>query len=83
MINRRGTSNRYKLLSGPARLTQALSIDISYNKKKVGSTSNLYIADDCYNVVKISRSPRIGISDIEGDENRFFIKESMYLSIRR
>lgn len=82
MIDRRGTNDKYKLLSGPARLTQAFNIDISYNKKEITGTSKLYIVNDWYNVAKISRSSRIGITYIEGDRNRLFVEGSEYLSTR-
>lgn len=80
MAERRNTNSKLQLLSGPAKLTQAFGIDISFNAKELRRESGLYVVNDWYNVKKISRSPRIGIPYVEGDFYRFFIVGSEYLS---
>lgn len=52
-------------ISGPARLTKALSIDKSLNCKKLGKSSGLWIELPSLKILnsklKITRTPRIGV----------------------
>ena len=54
----RGTN----VISGPARLTKALSIDRSLNGQKLGRRSGLWIEESDFEVKKVLRTPRIGIA---------------------
>ncbi|MCI5108340.1 MAG: DNA-3-methyladenine glycosylase [Candidatus Pacebacteria bacterium] len=64
-----------KDIEGPGRLTRDLKIDKTFNRKKVGKNSNLWIEDG--ERVKYTRTPRIGV-DYSGKwalkKNRFVIK---------
>ena len=84
MKKRRRTEDIKKLTSGPARLTQALGIDMSfYGESLIGD--RIYICEgERVPSEKIGRSPRINI-DYAGEARnlplRFYIKNNPFLRI--
>lgn len=80
MRQRRKKQEKTKLLSGPAKLTRAFDIDLDYNGQVLTKDSGLYFCEDNFKVKKITRTARIGIPLIEGDNYRFFITDSKYVS---
>jgi DNA-3-methyladenine glycosylase len=79
----RKKDNLKDLCSGPGKLTQALSIDKSFNNAAFFDIdSQLYIIVNPNAITQstIGISRRIGISKAKELELRFFIKESKYLS---
>lgn len=80
MKRRRNVHDLRKLLSGPARLTQAFGIDLSFNTLPLTKENGLYIVKDEYIVRKIGTSARVGIPRVEGDEFRFFIEGLEFIS---
>lgn len=83
MADRRKTDDPLALCSGPARLTQALDIDLSHNSLPLEPEYGLYFAEDGYNVGQIGRSSRIGIPEVPGDLHRYYILESPFVSAKR
>ena len=79
MQRRRDTENIYNLTSGPAKLTQALSITKKLNGTKVGRDAKIYE----YKKVgknEIASSGRIGIRMAKDLPWRFFIKGNKHVS---
>ncbi len=68
MIERRGTKNVYKLLSGPGKLTQAFGITNKLNGVILSKKSGVWVQEPDSKVkqnlgkFKVARSPRIGIN---------------------
>lgn len=79
MMERRKTTSRANLCSGPGKLTQALGIDLSNNGFDL-LCNPLYITNGLNNQFQIRSSPRIGIS--KGTEHpwRFFVDGNKYIS---
>lgn len=77
----RGPLNPKKLLSGPAKLTQALGIDKTFDGQKMNQ-SQFKIVDLGRVLSKsdIGSSSRIGISKGQEHLYRFFVKNSPWLS---
>lgn len=82
MVARRKTEDVRALCSGPARLTQALDIDLTYNSLPLEPEFGLYVADDGYNVDDVIRTPRIGIPVHPDDMYRFVVADSPFVSSR-
>ena len=80
MSRRRKTKNLYLLLSGPARLTQAFDITIRHNGLKLTNESSLFFVDDGFIPDRIVRTRRIGVPEIDGDNFRFLLGDSKYIS---
>lgn len=69
------------LTSGPGKLSQALNIDSTwYDHDITDGQSDLYIADDGYEVTSLSTSPRIGISTGKELPYRFAIPDNPFVS---
>jgi len=82
MFARRKTDDVMALCSGPARLTQALGIDLTYNSLPLEPKFGLYVADDGYNVSDVIRTPRIGIPQHPDDMYRLIVVDSPFVSSR-
>ncbi|MCD6521593.1 DNA-3-methyladenine glycosylase [Candidatus Calescamantes bacterium] len=85
MKKRRGVNDIFKLTSGPAKLTQALGIDMSFYGESLDG-ERIYLKEgEKIEPSRIDTSPRIGI-DYAGEakewEYRFFIKDSPFLSVK-
>lgn len=81
MEKRRNTQNKKALCSGPAKLTQAMGIDLSYYGKSIFSKST-YV-EDIGITPEIVSSTRINISYAGDDAQkpyRFLIKDCKYIS---
>lgn len=82
MKKRRKNSDLKNLTSGPAKLTQALGIDMSFYGESLES-KRIYILNNNISCENIGRSPRINI-DYAGEAKnylyRFFIKGNPFLS---
>ena len=81
MEKRRNTQNKKALCSGPAKLTQAMGIDLSYYGKSVFSKST-YV-EDIGITPEIVSSTRININYAGDDAQkpyRFLIKDCKYIS---
>jgi len=81
MRRRRGRAAGTDLMSGPGKLTRALSID----RKNDGSDLTrgpLWICDDRRSEVRWVRTPRIGIRRAADRLYRFHVLDSLYLSRR-
>lgn len=60
MVARRGSISGYNLTSGPGKLSQALGINLTFNKQSL-MESQIWIEDNGLHVNKIITSPRIGV----------------------
>jgi len=80
-INRK-TSDLYNLLSGPAKICQALSIDKSLNGHNLVNKPLLLRLNQPLNLDRLEFSPRIGIKEPTGNRLfwRVYLKSSVYLS---
>jgi DNA-3-methyladenine glycosylase len=79
MKNRRGKNNLLDLASGPAKLTQALKINIRHNGRKL-SDKNICIMDDGKKSRKVFCGSRIGISKALNLDYRCYIKDNRFVS---
>lgn len=77
MIDRRGTSETFKLTTGPGRLCEAMGIDLSFNGAVIGRQLKL---KERQHEPRISTSRRIGISQATDLEWRFFETDSPFVS---
>lgn len=80
MKENRGKNNLKDLCSGPAKLFQALGIQISDNKKKINQ-SNIKLAHDDYLVKDFVETTRVGISKAKELKLRYYIN-SDFISIK-
>lgn len=80
MAERRKTDNPYLLLSGPARLTQAFDINLRHNGLKLTKENELFFVDDGFIPDRIVRTRRIGVPEIDGDNFRFLLGGSKFIS---
>lgn len=73
------------LTSGPGRLCQALAIHRAsdYGKDVVSPRSDLQVMDDGFQVKKVARTPRIGISQAMELPLRFYIAGNAFVSGNR
>jgi len=65
---RRGGNGGYNLTSGPGKLSQALGIDLSLNKKSL-LDNQIWIEDNGLSISEIMASPRIGVGYAGEDAN--------------
>lgn len=76
--------NRSKLgpdaTNGPAKLTQALGIDLSMNGHNLRTSPLKLVKSKLNQTEEIGVSRRIGISKAIDDQRRFFIKNNIYVS---
>ncbi|MGM0441474.1 MAG: DNA-3-methyladenine glycosylase [Elusimicrobiota bacterium] len=79
MKKRRKTGEVKEIASGPAKLTQALSIDTDDNGKEL-SSNGIYVVDRGETVDSIACGPRIGITKSKDLDYRFFIEDNCYVS---
>lgn len=79
MIRRRKKDDVFDLTSGPAKLVQALGINLKDNGKKI-PCKDIYIYEDSNKRRMISSGPRVGISKSKNFNYRFFIKNNRFLS---
>ncbi len=68
------------LTSGPARLTQALAIDLSFNCRDLTSGRELFLVDRGFKVSEIVSRPRIGVPFDPNDNFRYYIKGNPFVS---
>lgn len=79
MTKRRG--NKSNLANGPARLTQAMGIDLSFNGGDVLSGSKVWI-EPGFEPEAITETTRIGISKAKDKLWRFYISGNPHISKR-
>jgi len=82
MENNRNTKDKFNLLSGPAKLCQALAIDKNMNGHNLTKSPLRLIIKKSIDKNLIGRSARIGIREPEDNSLLFrvFLKDSKYLS---
>lgn len=78
MKKNRQTEKLNNLCSGPGKLCQALGIDRTLNRLKLGKEIKVY--DDGFKVGKIGTSSRIGIKDALELQWRFFVEGNEFVS---
>lgn len=76
----RGKESKEVLTNGPARLTQALAIDLSFNCWDLTTGKVLYLIDDGYKAAEIVSSARIGVPVVPDDKFRYYIKGNLFVS---
>ena len=73
----------FRLTGGPARVAQALGIDISLNKESLQSSRVRIIEGESIHAAEVETSPRIGV-DYAGEDAllpwRFFLKANPFVS---
>ena len=77
MSQRRGVAEVIKLASGPGRLTQAFSIDLRFNGKRLGREIKLRPRTDTPQLIS---SGRIGITKATDLDWRFYEKANPFVS---
>ena len=80
MKRRRGTDNISNLTNGPAKLTKALGIDISFNGLAIDSDKIFIQKKNNQFSFEIVKTYRIGISKGKNLLRRFYIKNSKFIS---
>jgi len=81
MAQRRRTSDRLSLCSGPGKLSQALGIDLSLNGSSLrGGPIRIYPRHPRFREPELVRGPRIGISKATELPWRFAIANCKYVS---
>ena len=75
------------LTNGPAKLTQALGVDLSFNGRMLGEahrdlTTQLYQPDKLPNTSDIVQTTRVGISRAVDAPWRWYVKDSSWVSKR-
>jgi DNA-3-methyladenine glycosylase len=82
MKKHRGVDNIHQLANGPAKLCQALGIiSTELSSKKLGpKTLHLAAPAEPVKDDDIIRSPRIGIKKATGNNWRFYLKDSLFVS---
>lgn len=81
MKERRGTKDAKNLTNGPGKLTMAMDIDKEHNNIDITKKDSLIkVLDSKEEPENIGESGRIGISEGEDMDLRFFIESSDYLS---
>ncbi len=76
----RNKERKRDLTSGPARLTQALAIDLSFNCWDLTTGQELFLVDDGYETEEIVFSARIGVPVAPSDNFRYYIKGNLFVS---
>ncbi len=80
MMKRRNMKSIKNLTNGPAKLTKALGIDLSFNKESIES-KRIFISEENYiKNFKIVQTQRIGISRGKNLLRRFLIKDNKFIS---
>jgi DNA-3-methyladenine glycosylase len=79
MQNRRKLKSLTDLASGPAKLCQALGVDLKLNGTDMCSDI-IYVEDRGETIEKIGSSSRIGITEEKKRKWRFFIRNNEYVS---
>ena len=79
MRHNRGIDDIHQLTNGPAKLTQALAINMDFNGKAL-NTPILGLLDDGDTDFHVSSSERVGISAGQEKKWRFFIKGNQFVS---
>jgi DNA-3-methyladenine glycosylase len=77
MIARRGTSDLFRLASGPGRLCEAFAIDLAFNGKQVGREIKIRSRRSEPEIIS---SPRVGISQATDLEWRFCERGNRFVS---
>jgi DNA-3-methyladenine glycosylase len=80
MKTRRKTDTVHQLASGPGKLCQALAIDLSFNRKRIGAQIKVKAREG---EPQISTSTRVGISQAIDLHWRFFERGNQFVSGRR
>ncbi len=80
IMKRRNTTNIKNLTNGPAKLTKALGIDMSFNGISIESEKIFIQKGTTINNEDILQTNRIGISKGKELLRRFFIKNSKFVS---
>lgn len=81
MKSRRNHLGLMHLCSGPAKLTQALGIDITDNNTQINN-AKIHINSEKTFKPKIITSTRIGISNNKDAKLRFYIENSPFVSVK-
>jgi DNA-3-methyladenine glycosylase len=80
MQRRRGLEDIYRLTKGPGCLAQAFGIDESLDGIAYGAGSAIWLADDGFNVARMGRSVRIGITRNADKPWRLFERGNRWVS---
>lgn len=80
MQKRRGTKKIKDLTNGPAKLTQALVIDLAFNLWDVTKRGELYLVDAVSLSFKVAKTSRIGVPLDPGDNFRYYIEGNPFVS---
>lgn len=78
----RKTKDEKILTNGPARLTQALAIDLTFNCLDLTEGRELFLVDDGYKTEVIVSRPRIGVPVAPDDNFRYYIEGNQFVSRR-
>jgi DNA-3-methyladenine glycosylase len=81
MKRRRGTDDIRRLCSGPGKLTQALEIDRRHHEMSICAESSHCLLPRVDKNVRVTASPRIGISRSKDLPWRFTLAGSPYVSV--
>lgn len=80
MQKRRGTKKIKDLTNGPAKLTQALVIDLAFNLWDVTKRGELYLVDAVSLSFKVAKTSRIGVPLDPDDNFRYYIEGNPFVS---
>lgn len=80
MMERRGVEERQALMSGPARLTQALGITLEHNGTDLTRGPLRILEGERFTDAEVERGPRIGVVSSREEPFRFVVRESVHLS---
>ncbi len=80
MQRKRGTKKLKELASGPAKLTQAFSIDLAFNRWDLTRRDKLYLADAGSSSFKVVKTARIGVPLDPSDNFRYYIEGNTFVS---
>lgn len=78
MRERRKVQDKFQLTNGPAKLTQALGINLSHGGKKLGH-GGLYL-ELGIEVIEVVQTTRVGISRAVNQPWRFYLANNSYVS---
>lgn len=81
MRKNRGLKETHQLMSGPGKLTKALSIDSSFNGEDLVESRRLYVLNR-ESHVNFGTSVRIGITKAKEIPWRFYLRDSPFVSKR-
>lgn len=82
MSANRNTGTKTELLSGPAKLCQALEIDKSLNGKMLSKEEGIWLLDDGFDLSteQVKTTRRIGVTSAKERELRYVVQNSDYAS---